>query len=217
MLEENMNCPPAPLYLRDAEPSLCGRRRAIFRCSCGNEFRTDPRHIKSGQTKSCGCWRILVSSLSGPRSTVHGHTRNGVETRTYKSWAAMTGRCLNDNGADFPKWGAVGVTICERWRTFENFLADMGERPSGMTLDRYPNPHGNYEPANCRWATPMQQGQNRRNNARFYFHGEKLTISQIKERAPSVIDDETIRRRVKRGWPMDEALTRPLKNGAQCQ
>jgi len=74
----------------------------------------------------------------------------------------MKQRCRNKNAPDYHRYGGRGIAICDRWlNSFENFLADMGERPSGMTLDRYPEKDGNYEPGNCRWATPKQQAANR--------------------------------------------------------
>lgn len=74
----------------------------------------------------------------------------------------MKQRCLNPNSTAYPKYGGMGIKVCERWLKFENFLEDMGIRPQGMTLDRYPDPYGNYEPGNCRWATPKQQRANQR-------------------------------------------------------
>ena len=83
-------------------------------------------------------------------------------TPTYRVWNGMTQRCLNPKNGRWDDYGGRGITVCERWQIFENFVADMGERPEGETLDRYPNQNGNYEPGNCRWATAEQQGQNKR-------------------------------------------------------
>jgi hypothetical protein len=95
--------------------------------------------------------------------TKHGHTReNG--TAEYRSWKAMTQRCTNRRNPKWDRYGGRGITVCDRWRQFENFFADMGTRPIGKTLDRYPDPDGNYEPCNCRWATPKEQQANRRLN-----------------------------------------------------
>lgn len=95
------------------------------------------------------------------RRTKHGHTSARWASSTYYSWANMIQRCTNPKNHKYPNYGARGITVCERWLTFENFLADVGERPDGLTLDRKDN-DGNYEPGNVRWATHKQQANNRR-------------------------------------------------------
>jgi hypothetical protein len=97
-------------------------------------------------------------------------------TPTYKSWSEMKQRCKNPSHSRSDCY--VGVTYCEEWEKFENFLKDMGVRPEGTTLDRI-DPNGNYEPSNCRWADNITQENNRRNNRRFEYNGETLTIPQI--------------------------------------
>ncbi len=84
-----------------------------------------------------------------------------TDTPTFSSWSHMRDRCKNPNHPKFHHYGGRGIKVCDRWQSFENFYADMGERPAGRTLDRYPNPDGNYEPSNCRWATTLEQRHNR--------------------------------------------------------
>lgn len=98
------------------------------------------------------------------RKAGHGHSVGYVLTPTYRTWRTMKNRCLNPNVDNYRFYGGRGITVCARWRdSFEAFLADMGERPEGKTLDRFPNKNGNYEPGNCRWATMVEQMQNTRN------------------------------------------------------
>ena len=105
----------------------------------------------------------------------HGHHVNGKPSLTYRSWQNMKTRCLNPNHPRFKNWGGRGIKVCERWMDFTNFLADMGEKPEGLTLDRINN-DGNYEPGNCRWATRKQQVQNRRDQK-----NQKLFIATKQE------------------------------------
>lgn len=98
-------------------------------------------------------------------STTHGHTCGRKASRAYEAWQGMKGRCYVLTDAKYHAYGARGISVCDRWlHSFENFLADMGEPPPGKSLDRFPNNDGNYEPNNCRWATPLQQANNTRQN-----------------------------------------------------
>jgi hypothetical protein len=94
----------------------------------------------------------------------HGMTRtaDGIQSKTYGRWSRMKQRCYNRKDPEYVHYGGRGVKVCDRWWVFENFYADMGECPKGKSLDRYPNQDGNYEPGNCRWATPKEQNENKR-------------------------------------------------------
>ena len=138
-----------------------GKRRTdcIGQCDCGTV--TDlvyPGHLKSGATVSCGCWGHEAARAA---RTTHGHSVGGKLSPTYLSWSGMLARCTNPKNKAYPRYGGRGITVCERWRSFENFLTDMGERPVGTTIDRAENDEG-YRPGNCRWATPLEQRHNQR-------------------------------------------------------
>jgi hypothetical protein len=123
--------------------------RWFCRCDCGGSAVVQRNNLITARTVSCGCHNEA-------RRTTHGMTR----TRTYRSWVTMWQRCTNPNDPRADRYLGRGIEVCERWQSFENFLADMGERPPGTTIDRFPDNNGNYEPGNCRWATPAAQTRN---------------------------------------------------------
>lgn len=144
--------------------------------------------------------------------TSHAHTLNHGSTPTYNSWANMIQRCTNPHHPNYAYYGGRGITVCERWLLFGGFLADMGIKPSGMSIERKDN-NGNYEPANCCWATGKEQSRNRRNNKPITHEGVTKTFAQWAEDAG--IGFYTLRDRMRRGWPFAIAISTPTLSPSQ--
>lgn len=135
---------------------------------------------------------------------LHGHKTRAGMSPTYACWNNMRARCERESARSFAAYGAAGIVVCSRWRSFQNFLADMGEKPEGMTLDRINNDAG-YSPENCRWATPRQQAENRACVNRLTFRGESLTLKQWSERT-GVKRSTLAQRRYTYKWPTERIL-----------
>jgi hypothetical protein len=133
-----------------------GHRYWTCQCVCGMAVVRSTQQLKRARTNSCGCARRKV----------------GRSTDTYSTWGSMMQRCTNPKRVDYPLYGGRGIGVCERWLSFDNFLADLGEKPAGTSIERIDNDRG-YEPGNVRWATPVEQSQNRRST--------RLTIDQVRE------------------------------------
>ena len=141
----------------------------------------------------------------------HGHAKRGEKlSPTYRSWQAMLTRCTNPKVKSFADYGARGVTVCDRWKTFANFLADMGERPPGTTLDREKNEIG-YEPSNCRWATRLTQARNTRANVKLTYQGKEITQVEFSELIG--LNQSTVSYRMKAGWTVEQIATTPPHTG----
>lgn len=153
-----------PVRLTRVTPVGTRPHKGLFRCYCGNEFVAFEDNVRRGHTRSCGCLQSKLTKARNAANARHGHFAGNKPSPTYKSWQAMIARCTNPNHPAYHNYyHGTGITVCERWlNSFEAFLADMGERPEGRTLDRWPNNAGNYEPGNCRWATASEQSLNRR-------------------------------------------------------
>lgn len=182
-----------------------GRSLWLCRCDCGTECVTDAAEMKRGHKQSCGCLR---REMRGKTYLTHGMSN----TPTYDSWQAMLRRCTDPTAVQYPQYGGRGITVCDRWlNSFEEFLADLGVRPKGTTIDRK-DVNGNYEPGNCRWATNKEQMRNRRNSRIIEYDGKRLTLSAWAE--ITGLRHSNILQRLASGWSVEKALTFPADRSA---
>ncbi len=197
-------------------PTKHGSSFWIFRCECGAEKIIDVQSVRSGATKSCGCFR--AEALKAGRDQLHKDavTHGKTGTREHHIWLQIRYRCNNKDNSGYADYGGRGIKVCERWNDFENFLADMGKKPSAKhSIDRIDN-DGDYCPENCRWATMKEQGNNRRSNCPLTYNGETKTAKQWAEAIG--MDHTTLWSRIfKQGWSVEKALTTPIDTRKSCR
>lgn len=179
------------LVIGRAEDQMVGKRKEsawLCVCDCGVQKIMPGRGLMTDKTASCGCIRKSLE---------------------YASWYHMRQRCNYEKNHHYSYYGGRGITVCERWNVFENFYTDMGPRPSAShTLDRI-DTNGNYEPDNCRWATKKEQQRNRRVNVLHEYQGRQCTLAELAEIAG--IHPSSLRKRLKRGASVEDAVSRPKK------
>lgn len=168
----------------------------LCRCSCGSYRVHMSANLKNQNAKDCGCiWKNRLAT----------HRLKG--TSVYKAWQSMRQRCYNQKAKEFKGYGARGISVCDRWKSsFDNFLTDLGHPEKGMWLERN-DVNGNYEPDNCRWATPTEQGRNKRNNILITAFGKTKCLSAWA--VEYSIHYYTLTGRIKLGWDAEKALSQP--------
>ncbi len=166
-------------------------------CDCGREIETSGTEIRRGKVRTCG--------RKHPKNNGHGHTLKG-KSPTYRTWNNMHNRCRAPSCPSYYLYGGRGIRVCERWKSFENFLADMGERPSGCSIERIDHSL-DYSPENCRWATSKEQSYNKRSNRLVDAFGVKKPLAQWA--AEHNLRSHVIRWRIENGWSPEEAITTP--------
>lgn len=164
--------------LQRAENMRPDQTRWVCQCDCGQTKVVNSSSLKCGNTKSCGCSTRLLNSLAHRRddSIPAGPERN--------TWASMNARCYNPNAPDFALYGGRGIKVCDRWQRphgYWNFVADMGPRPKGFTLDRIKS-DGDYTAENCRWTDRRTQQNNRRYTRFVSYQGETLALGDWSRR-----------------------------------
>jgi hypothetical protein len=171
----------------------------VCQCECGIQRAVDEDNLQGGLTRSCGCLKRALK-------TTHGETGR----REYNAWTAAKARCYTQSTNGYPAYGGRGITMGPRWRnSFSAFLEDMGRCPPGLTLDRINN-DGNYEPGNCRWASPKEQSNNTRSTQLLTFQGQTLSLTDW-ARHLGFRATTTIKARLRRGWPLARVLVPPRK------
>jgi hypothetical protein len=172
-----------------------GKSRWICLCDCGQKKSILACHLRSGKIVSCGCYRKQINS---DLHRTHGQApKNQKRTRTYTTWASMLMRCNNPNHQFYHQYGGRGIAVCDRWRKFEKFYEDMGDKPIDHSIERI-NVDGNYEPGNCRWANADDQANNRTSTIIVNVNGEVMPLSTACRIAG--IPYKTVLNRKKMGW-----------------
>ena len=177
---------------------MSGERLWLCKCECGTEKFIQQNNLRSGNTKSCGCYQRKQTSLA---NKTHGLKKHPI----YTSWGHMKTRCYNLKSPKYSRYGGRGIRVCKRWHKFDNFYLDMVEkwRP-GLQIDRIDNNKG-YYPSNCRWATTVQQQNNRGNNHRIKFKGKTMTLAQWSKKLN--IPKSTLFNRLNVGLSVDKAFS----------
>lgn len=172
-------------------------------CICGQSRVAASNHLRSGHTKSCGCYR---RELVSKKNTSHGKSTYPE----YSVWRGMLRRCTDRNDAYYSYYGGRGITVCHEWLSFEQFYVDMGPRPSkDHSIDRIDN-DGNSCKENCRWVTLKEQQNNRRSNRMLTCNGKTRTLTQWADELG--ISRDTLKQRLERGWSDEDTLTIPVKS-----
>lgn len=193
--------------IEEAERTSPLARRWHCLCDCGNEKDVDHQNLRGGGVRSCGCWQAEHRATI---SRIAKKTQNGLSGHLlFATWRNMMDRCYKAQRADYKNYGGRGIAVCGRWHQFENFIADMGEKPfPKATIERKDN-NGNYCPENCAWATRTVQTRNKRNTRIVTFEGKECPLAELAERFD--IPVRNLRERLDRyGWTLLRALTAPI-------
>ncbi len=181
-------------------------KRVLVECFCGSLRWTYA--FVAAKSKSCGCLTPFLATL---RKVTHGHCCKEFPdhaSRTYRTWRSMVGRCNDQRFRNYPDYGGRGITVCDQWLCFEDFVADMGHAPDGLSLGRIDN-NGHYEPGNCEWQTDLKQNNNRRNSRVIEICGYRQTAAQWY--ALAGLPSSTFHNRIFRGKTGSDLLLPPRR------
>lgn len=183
----------------------------VCQCECFAWVTVRGSDLKRGNVQSCGC--LLIENR---KRIKHGQSRQKHISSEYTTWQGMKRRCLDPNNKCYHRYGGRGIKVCERWmHSFENFLADMGERPfPKATLDRKKN-NEDYSKSNCKWSTATEQAQNKSNTIYVDYKGKSMSVHEVALLVG--ISSNTICKRLRRGWSLERALNQPIKRYVALQ
>lgn len=182
--------------------SQFGKLHAVFQCACGEKFIEWVDKVKFDGVNSCAAYHY--------KRRTDGSLEEHLNHPLFKTWSGMLERCYNRHHNSYKNYGGRGITVCERWLKFDEFSTDMGERPSGTTLDRIDNDEG-YSPNNCKWSTKSWQARNRRSNRLITINDVTKTLVEWSEQ-DGAVSISTIRGRLNLGWPFEKAIFHPSRN-----
>lgn len=192
--------------LERGERRVIGATYWLCRCECGVEREVTAASLRGGISRSCGCWK---NELAAERYRAREPSLRQRYLSEHGTWTRMRRRCSNPLDKDWRLYGERGIKACERWDgSFKAFLADMGDKPSPRhSIDRIDN-NGDYEPGNCRWATPKEQARNTRRTRLLTYQGQTRCLREWAEVLGMA--EQTLSNRIHRGWSVEDALTRPV-------
>ena len=179
-----------------------GQVKWLCRCDCGAEKHILGMCLSRGETQSCGC---LHREITAKINATHGMANKPI----YRIWRSMMDRCHLLTSQSYARYGGRGINVCERWKNFENFYADMGDKPHNKSLERL-DVNGNYSPDNVVWADMKTQANNRRTNVILEHNGKRQTMQQWCDELGLKIG--TVQARLNRGWSVDRALTQEVRH-----
>lgn len=181
-----------------------------FRCDCGNaDYIARADQVRRGVIISCGCLRHERAAERCRIRTKHGHSRKDSRSPEYRTWRNMLDRCNNPKTDNYDRYGGRGITVCDRWSVFEDFLLDMGPKPAANFSIGRINNDGHYEPTNCRWEHVTQQARNKSTSRLVVYRGKSMTIAEACQ--ITAIPRNVVDARLNRGWTPERAVTTPVK------